>query len=451
MLTSCDHLNLLNNADIHTMLAKYGEEKEFVHYSRSVTKINHKGKKQARTLLITNRAVYNLFPKIWSKCRRRIPINKIVKVTVSNSTDEFVLHVPSEYDYYFMSEDKNNVVKVIKRVRRKIVGDPPEVVFSDQENLDHIVHKKTDSPVLLPQSNKTHKKSKKRAIQRPSNKRSGSESPRDRLTLRNDDSSQYSISISRQASLDHLDLLNNADVNTMLEENGYDQEVIRYSGKVTKINHRGKQQVRTLMITDRAVYNLNPKTYYKHNRRIPLRNIVQVTVSDSTDEFVLHIPTEYDYWLKSEDKDNVLKVIRSARRKHIGEPPVVQVSKEANLTDIVFKKTEKKEDLPADRMQKLVLEPYKSHQTKSGRLIQIPSKKSHHKHSFRNDSSDSSIASCDISVSYEFLYSDNKSNLVETNRPKLANEGSRGKSKVIEINRPILGDEGSRGSTTYVL
>ncbi len=51
------------------------------------------------------------------------------------------------------------------------------------------------------------------------------------------------------------------------------------------------------MITTHAVYNISGKT---QKRRIELPLIYAVTVSRRSSEFVLHIPTEYDYRFSTE-------------------------------------------------------------------------------------------------------------------------------------------------------
>lgn len=72
---------------------------ETVVFSDFVIKINRKEKEQTRVILLTNKAVYNLLPSAYGKCKRRIAIESIASITVSSISDEFVLHVPEEYDY----------------------------------------------------------------------------------------------------------------------------------------------------------------------------------------------------------------------------------------------------------------------------------------------------------------------------------------------------------------
>ena len=74
----------------------------------------------------------------------------------------------------------------------------------------------------------------------------------------------------------------------MLEKNKMDEKIL-FTDFVMKINRKGKQQQRTLLITDKAVYNLKDK---KMKRRIDIQSITAITASQVSDEFVLHMPEE---------------------------------------------------------------------------------------------------------------------------------------------------------------
>merc|ERR1719320_2367456 len=63
----------------------------------------------------------------------------------------------------------------------------------------------------------------------------------------------------------------------------------------------------------------------------------------------------------TDDKDSLTKVIKNARKKLRGDQITV--------------KSKNKEDLSLERANQLVLQPYKSHQTNKGRVINLPSKK----------------------------------------------------------------------------
>jgi len=119
-----DHLCLAGNHSVQKMLNKHGQNTplpEIVKFSDFVMKINKREKEQTRVLLITNKAVYNLMPNNYGKCKRRIAIDEIASVTGSSVSDEFVLHVPAEYDYRFKSAKKEVICKVLQDLYKKYI------------------------------------------------------------------------------------------------------------------------------------------------------------------------------------------------------------------------------------------------------------------------------------------------------------------------------------------
>jgi hypothetical protein len=58
------------------------------------------------------------------------------------------------------------------------------------------------------------------------------------------------------------------------------------------------------------VYNLSSSRSVK--RRIPLEGVAGVTNSTESDEFVLHVPSEYDYRLSTARKADVIAALQSA-------------------------------------------------------------------------------------------------------------------------------------------
>jgi len=112
-----DHMSLSGNANVQKMLNKLGKNSplpERVQFSAFVIKINKKGKEQTRAVLITDKAIYNLLPNNFGKCKRRIALEEVGGLTCSNISDEFVVHVPTEYDYRFKSTKKGEITKAIQ-------------------------------------------------------------------------------------------------------------------------------------------------------------------------------------------------------------------------------------------------------------------------------------------------------------------------------------------------
>eukprot|EP01083_Nonionella_stella_P067262 177769_1 len=124
------------------------------------------------------------------------------------------------------------------------------------------------------------------------------------------------------ASDDMLKLAQNVSCQKMLSKMGDnfpEQERVVLSVKLVKINKRGKEQNRILLLTDKALYNLKPKEIRKCQRRIDLEKIVSVTISTTSQEFAIHIPEEYDYRYKSGYKDRIASVLAELYKRKEGK------------------------------------------------------------------------------------------------------------------------------------
>eukprot|EP00475_Leptophrys_vorax_P044587 TRINITY_DN899_c0_g1_i1.p1 TRINITY_DN899_c0_g1~~TRINITY_DN899_c0_g1_i1.p1 ORF type:complete len:559 (+),score=156.00 TRINITY_DN899_c0_g1_i1:97-1677(+) len=132
--TDNDQLRLAASPAVTKMLAKNGAAAETVIFSAKVIKVNKRDKQQTRALLVTDAAVYNLDAANYGKCKRRIEIKNIDSITLSNSSDEFVVHVPDEYDYRFVTADKETIVKCIKKQYKAINGGKALKVVHTEKN-----------------------------------------------------------------------------------------------------------------------------------------------------------------------------------------------------------------------------------------------------------------------------------------------------------------------------
>jgi len=115
-----DEMKLSSDKEVLKCLNSSGQTNfklEKILLSSVVAKYNYKGKKQDRIILLTDSYIYNLtlpgiFTDIFSKMssfgrmRRKIPIDKVSAISISKSSSEFVIHVPSEYDYRYSSPEK---------------------------------------------------------------------------------------------------------------------------------------------------------------------------------------------------------------------------------------------------------------------------------------------------------------------------------------------------------
>jgi hypothetical protein len=103
-------------AQNHEILAQLDSAKgEKIIYSCLVSKFNKWGMKQDRTLLLTNEYLYNIKK---NKVQRKIGINNIKAVTKSTQqgNQQFIIHIKSEYDYMFESDQIREIFDAIKYV-----------------------------------------------------------------------------------------------------------------------------------------------------------------------------------------------------------------------------------------------------------------------------------------------------------------------------------------------
>lgn len=84
---------------------------EEVFLSTNLIKYNDLGFRQERTLVITAGAVYNIRK---TSVQRRIPLEKLEAMTLSNMSSEFVFHVKDNYDYRMSSfEKRKEIVEIV--------------------------------------------------------------------------------------------------------------------------------------------------------------------------------------------------------------------------------------------------------------------------------------------------------------------------------------------------
>jgi tRNA A-37 threonylcarbamoyl transferase component Bud32 len=101
-----DLLNINEDNEILNLLK--GEK---VYYSDVITKINHYGLSQERSIILTDVALYNMKKK---ELKRRIPYKEILGISYSNISNEFAIHGNNcQYDYHYNSQDKNLIISLI--------------------------------------------------------------------------------------------------------------------------------------------------------------------------------------------------------------------------------------------------------------------------------------------------------------------------------------------------
>lgn len=112
---------------------------------------------------------------------------------------------------------------------------------------------------------------------------------------------------------DSLSLAENKEVNSVLHPDGIllaDLESVIWSGELIKINRRNTHQVRSIVLTNYKLINMgddaslmeNIMTFFSGTnikRQIYYKKITHITYSETSNEFVIHVPSEYDYRFRS--------------------------------------------------------------------------------------------------------------------------------------------------------
>lgn len=111
-----------------------GTIKEDVWFLEPMVKVNRVGKKQERTVVITDLALYNFKSKSFSGFQRRISLHDLARLLVSDGTLDVVvqpIETLAEYDYHFVPqslEQRDRFVTVIQHVFYKLLGESLVVV-----------------------------------------------------------------------------------------------------------------------------------------------------------------------------------------------------------------------------------------------------------------------------------------------------------------------------------
>ncbi|XP_022734262.1 myosin IB heavy chain-like [Durio zibethinus] len=126
------------------------------------------------------------------------------------------------------------------------------------------------------------------------------------------------VKVRRKASLrreykgDYLDIPSRPFLMKILQKQG-DKQVL-FADKILKFTSSGKMKRRILMITDFAIYIVDPDTD-SLKRRIALAAVDKMCLSELSDNFfAIIIPTEYDLLMASTRKTEIVTVLVEATR-----------------------------------------------------------------------------------------------------------------------------------------
>lgn len=125
-------------------------------------------------------------------------------------------------------------------------------------------------------------------------------------------------------------------------------EIVLFSDVITKRNKYGMDQYRNILITEKALYNLEKKDL---KRRIEVSTIKGISITKDNDEFVVHCnDLEYDYQFISSKKKKILQFIDIAYLNINQRNVPLFVLNVKTLDNYVTSKSEKKKDITASRM-----------------------------------------------------------------------------------------------------
>ncbi|XP_051122920.1 uncharacterized protein LOC127245865 [Andrographis paniculata] len=111
---------------------------------------------------------------------------------------------------------------------------------------------------------------------------------------------------------DYIDVQSRPCIMKILEKQG-DKKVL-FADKVLKFTGSGKMKKRILLITDFAIYILDPDTDTL-KRRIALAAVEKLCLSELSDNFfAIIIPTEYDLLMASTRKTEIVTVLVDATK-----------------------------------------------------------------------------------------------------------------------------------------
>jgi len=131
-----DILGWCNDEEISKII-----QNEKIYYSNKVYKINDFSITQERSLLITNKCIYNILSK---KVKRQIKIEDIHGITFSSFSKEFIIHANQGYDIHFVSPDKILIIYIISKLYEELIKEPIILCEIRKKSLSEYVTTKTD-------------------------------------------------------------------------------------------------------------------------------------------------------------------------------------------------------------------------------------------------------------------------------------------------------------------
>ena len=116
-----------------------GNEK--IYYSNKVQKYNSYSLKQERSLLLTNKCIYNIVSK---KVKRQMKYEEMRGISFSNLSNEFIFHANQGYDIHYISSDKILIIYIIAKLYEELLKKPIILCEIKDKSLKAYVTSKAD-------------------------------------------------------------------------------------------------------------------------------------------------------------------------------------------------------------------------------------------------------------------------------------------------------------------
>ena len=127
------------------------------------------------------------------------------------------------------------------------------------------------------------------------------------------------------------------------------KEIIYYSNKVYKYNSLSMKQERSLLLTDQCLYNIEKK---KVKRMMRYKEMLGITFSNHSNEFVVHALEGFDFHFVSEEKLVIIYIIAKCYEIILNESIIICEVKEKSLKQYITAKKFKKKDNKTTKLDK---------------------------------------------------------------------------------------------------
>ena len=125
------------------------------------------------------------------------------------------------------------------------------------------------------------------------------------------------------------------------------KEKIYFSNKVSKFSSFSIKQDRNLILTDKCLYNFQNK---KIKRQMKYEEMLGITFSKLSNEFVVHANQGYDFHFISPDKITIIYIIAKFYEKIMNKAIILCEVNEKSLKQYVTTKKDKKKDINNSRL-----------------------------------------------------------------------------------------------------